>query len=332
MTPALVDAALDGAALAYFDGRLTEAALLLARAARARGVPVLVEGERLRPGLGELLAEADYVVTSAHFPQEWTGEAALGDALLEALARLPNARLLVTTRGKRGSVLLRRAAAGEAAAVGGQRQAEEAESLEAVIARLEQQLAASSSGSSGSSGSSSSSSGPVSSSSGPVDCVSSSGVELRRAPVAGTGGAVRLAFSAARAPPAAAAARAGAAAAAEAARNADAGAGSRYQAAAAAASTATAAAAVADTHNAPPIAAEVLVAPAAALDQSLVADTTGAGDSFIGSVIYGLTAGLPLDRTLQLAAVVAACKCTALGARPGLPRRAQLSRGILEGA
>lgn len=33
------------------------------------GVPVLVEGERLRPGLDELLAEADYVVTSAHFPQ-----------------------------------------------------------------------------------------------------------------------------------------------------------------------------------------------------------------------------------------------------------------------
>jgi len=33
------------------------------------GVPVLVEGERLRPGLDDLLAEADYVVTSANFPQ-----------------------------------------------------------------------------------------------------------------------------------------------------------------------------------------------------------------------------------------------------------------------
>ncbi len=28
-----------------------------------------MEGERLRPGLDELLAEADYIVTSAHFPQ-----------------------------------------------------------------------------------------------------------------------------------------------------------------------------------------------------------------------------------------------------------------------
>lgn len=65
----LIDAALQDAALVYFDGRLTEAAIVLARAARAAGVPVLVEGERLRPGLQDLLAEADYVVTSAHFPQ-----------------------------------------------------------------------------------------------------------------------------------------------------------------------------------------------------------------------------------------------------------------------
>lgn len=42
---------------------------------------VLVEAERLRPGLEVLLAEADYVVTSAHFPQDWTGEGgALGVA------------------------------------------------------------------------------------------------------------------------------------------------------------------------------------------------------------------------------------------------------------
>jgi hypothetical protein len=69
MTQQLIDAALEGAALVYFDGRLTEAALLLAKAARRRGVAVLVEGERLRPGLDLLLGEADYVVTSAHFPQ-----------------------------------------------------------------------------------------------------------------------------------------------------------------------------------------------------------------------------------------------------------------------
>ena len=32
-------------------------------------MPVLVEGERLRPGLDALLAAADYITTSAHFPQ-----------------------------------------------------------------------------------------------------------------------------------------------------------------------------------------------------------------------------------------------------------------------
>jgi sugar/nucleoside kinase (ribokinase family) len=78
-----------------------------------------------------------------------------------------------------------------------------------------------------------------------------------------------------------------------------------------------------------PLTAEVLLAPAAALSQDLVVDTTGAGDSFIGSVLYGLCTGMALDRILQLGAVVAACKCTALGARPGLPARAQLSAELL---
>ena len=64
-----LDSILNNAALVYFDGRLTEAALLLARAARQKGVPVLVEAERLRPHLEDLLQEANYVCTSAHFPQ-----------------------------------------------------------------------------------------------------------------------------------------------------------------------------------------------------------------------------------------------------------------------
>ena len=36
---------------------------------RERGIPILVEAERLRPCLNRLLELADYVVTSAHFPQ-----------------------------------------------------------------------------------------------------------------------------------------------------------------------------------------------------------------------------------------------------------------------
>ena len=69
LTPNTINQALDGAQLVYFDGRLTETAVLLARAARQSGVPVLVEAERLRPNLEVLLREADYICTSAHFPQ-----------------------------------------------------------------------------------------------------------------------------------------------------------------------------------------------------------------------------------------------------------------------
>ena len=38
--------------------------------------------------------------------QQWTGEATLGDALHTSIARLPRARFLITTLGKKGSVLI----------------------------------------------------------------------------------------------------------------------------------------------------------------------------------------------------------------------------------
>lgn len=69
LQPDKVEQILNNAILVYFDGRLTDSAILLANAARKRGVPVLVEAERLREGLDELLQEADYLCTSAHFPK-----------------------------------------------------------------------------------------------------------------------------------------------------------------------------------------------------------------------------------------------------------------------
>lgn len=44
------------------------------------------------------------------YPQELTGEASLGDALLSLASRLPRARLLFTTQGARGSICLERQA------------------------------------------------------------------------------------------------------------------------------------------------------------------------------------------------------------------------------
>ena len=81
-------------------------------------------------------------------------------------------------------------------------------------------------------------------------------------------------------------------------------------------------------------------------------DTTGAGDSFIGAMLFGLASAassapvaaaaaadlLPAGegeggnegRMLELAGAVAACKCTEIGARAGLPRRQAFLGGRLQ--
>lgn len=307
LTPGLARQALSGAALAYFDGRLTEAALVLASAARDAGVPVLVEAERLRPGLDALLAQADYVVTSAHFPQQWTGEACLGDALLGTLARLPcRVRWVATTLGARGSVLLQRAGGGGgggAAAAAGEPQV-----LDELLPRLLERAAAAAA---------------VDSS---IACVSTSGIEIRAGGAASSGGPVALRLTRAAAscklPEAVQAARQAAAAAAAAA-NADACNAERYAMASGGSDSGT------DGEDATALVATVTAATAARLPPSAVLDTTGAGDAFIGSMVYCLATGMPAERALLLGGVVAACKCTALGARPGLPRRTSLRADLL---
>ena len=53
-------------------------------------------------------------------------------------------------------------------------------------------------------------------------------------------------------------------------------------------------------------------------------DTTGAGDAFHAGFLFGLLEGHDVESTLRLANGVAALNCTKLGARGGLPTRAQL--------
>ncbi|XP_041009519.1 sulfofructose kinase [Juglans microcarpa x Juglans regia] len=50
-------------------------------------------------------------------------------------------------------------------------------------------------------------------------------------------------------------------------------------------------------------------------------DTTGAGDAFIGAVVYALCSNMQPETMLPFAAQVAAANCRALGARTGLPLR-----------
>jgi sugar/nucleoside kinase (ribokinase family) len=53
-------------------------------------------------------------------------------------------------------------------------------------------------------------------------------------------------------------------------------------------------------------------------------DTTGAGDAFHGGFLYGFLTGEDLETSLRFANAVAAMKCSALGARTGLPTRSAL--------
>jgi sugar/nucleoside kinase (ribokinase family) len=53
-------------------------------------------------------------------------------------------------------------------------------------------------------------------------------------------------------------------------------------------------------------------------------DTTGAGDAFRGGFLYGLLTDEDIETSMKLGNAVAAVKCAALGARPGLPTRRQL--------
>ncbi|MBX9589198.1 MAG: ribokinase [Hyphomonadaceae bacterium] len=55
-----------------------------------------------------------------------------------------------------------------------------------------------------------------------------------------------------------------------------------------------------------------------------VTDTTGAGDAFHGTFALLLAEGLAVEDRARLAAAAAALKCTRLGARAGLPSRAEL--------
>ncbi|KAL1504262.1 hypothetical protein AB1Y20_010671 [Prymnesium parvum] len=112
---------LEGAALLHLDGRHADAALAGARLAVQRGVRVLLDVERPRPRLAELLALADFVVSSADFPRKLAAEEAAGGggAPLSAeegaafvLGRCERAAWVCVTLGEEGCVALERTEGG----------------------------------------------------------------------------------------------------------------------------------------------------------------------------------------------------------------------------
>ncbi|GGC04450.1 PfkB family carbohydrate kinase [Cellulomonas carbonis] len=85
------DDVLDGVAAVLVDGHHLDLAIPVARAARSRGIPVLLDGGSWKPGLEDLLAHVDVAVLSADLrvPPDHAGDDdGTDDGDLAAVARL----------------------------------------------------------------------------------------------------------------------------------------------------------------------------------------------------------------------------------------------------
>ncbi len=81
----------------------TAAAAQAARFAREAGIPTVVDVERVRPGIADLLRHIDAIIAAEAFPGELTGFDPPGRAL-EAMAREFEAPLVCVTLGQEGSL------------------------------------------------------------------------------------------------------------------------------------------------------------------------------------------------------------------------------------
>ncbi|XP_004152009.1 ribokinase isoform X1 [Cucumis sativus] len=216
--------ALDGAKIVYSDIRLHETALLVAQEAARQNIPMLIDAERKREGLDDLLAFASYVVCSTSFPQEWTEAPSIPSALVSMLVRLPKLRFVIVTLGENGCIMLERSTDEKY----DQMEEFEVDSLlEVVKSRRNENIN--------------------------VPTSVSSPVAKLRAQGIGT------------------------------------------------------------------VCGRLLLGTAEKIPESEIVDTTGAGDAFIGAVLYALCANMPPEKLLPFSAQVAAGCCRALGARSGLP-------------
>jgi len=85
------------------DCHETAAAAQAARYAREAGVPTVVDVEKVRPGIAELLQQIDIIITAQDFPSALTGHEDLGRALTSIAEEFP-ARVVCATLGEHGSL------------------------------------------------------------------------------------------------------------------------------------------------------------------------------------------------------------------------------------
>ncbi|MCH83485.1 5-dehydro-2-deoxygluconokinase, partial [Trifolium medium] len=100
LTESSLLSALNGTKIAYLDGRLHETALVVAHEAVKKNIPILMDAERLREGLDDLIKVVDYVV--------WTEAATVPKSLVYMLLRLPKVKFVIVTLGKDGCIMLER--------------------------------------------------------------------------------------------------------------------------------------------------------------------------------------------------------------------------------
>ncbi|CAM9122732.1 unnamed protein product [Ectocarpus sp. 12 AP-2014] len=101
---------LDGVAAVHLDSRHTPAAVALAKLANERGVPVVLDAEKDRPFLKDLLPLADYVICNRNFPQAFTGRYGADghENAIRELLEQGRAQLVVTTLGAEGCIVVTR--------------------------------------------------------------------------------------------------------------------------------------------------------------------------------------------------------------------------------
>ncbi|XP_020599472.1 uncharacterized protein LOC110038895 [Phalaenopsis equestris] len=225
---AKLKSALADAKLAYFDGRSTKPAMVVAQEAARMGIPILVEAERKKAGLGGLLDLATYIICSEKFPQAWTSVSSMPKALVSILLKYPTVKFVIVTLGEKGCLMIDRRACGEDPDL----DAIDADSLtESLKLKIDENVTT------------------------PTYVSSVSSVRLKANGIGTLDG-------------------------------------------------------------------KLLLGTAEKIPPSEILDTTGAGDAFIGAVLYALCAGMPPEKMLPFACQVAAIACRALGARAGLPYRA----------
>jgi sulfofructose kinase len=104
MTPADVRAEdVTSGRVLLVDCHETAAATEAARQARAAGMATILDVERVRPGIGELLQQCDVIIAAEEFPCVLTGYEQPGHALA-AIAREYGAAVVCVTLGAQGSL------------------------------------------------------------------------------------------------------------------------------------------------------------------------------------------------------------------------------------